>query len=88
VTDSVQTPHYTPARLLGLVALFRQAGYVGRRSNSTNVDAGYVYWQTADWLVARELAKSEWHQGGEYLRLTDRGVAIARGSFAAGGAAA
>lgn len=72
----------TPARREALRALIepdarRPRRRQGRRSNVTNVKFGYVYWQTADWLVANELAFIDLRRGAEALLLTARGLELA-----------
>lgn len=67
----------TDARRRGLEALLAVHPYAsGRRSNKTLV--GYVCWQTADWLIREGLA--EWTPGSyqTYLRLTGRGLELAK----------
>ncbi len=45
----------TPARRRGLAALAQAAPAPARVSNVTDVERGYVYWQTARWLVVQGL---------------------------------
>jgi hypothetical protein len=70
----------TPARRRGLHACFESVGYVARRSNATSAVLGHCYWQTADWLVAKDLAEKDRF---ECIRLTELGIEIAREEFAA-----
>jgi hypothetical protein len=67
----------TPARRRGFEVLVDQQnrGRLARESNVTSADLGAVYWQTAQWLVARDLAR--FPSGSTWLALTDRGVAFA-----------
>lgn len=74
----------TDARRRGLEALLTVHPHSARRSNETVIAAGYVYWQTADWLIREGLA--EWQPGSgqtclprTYLRLSDRGLELAEG---------
>lgn len=69
----------TDARRRGIEALLTvHPHFAGRRSNVTRVSKGYVYWQTADWLVRNGLAEWLPGSGRTYLRLTDRGVEVAQ----------
>jgi hypothetical protein len=62
----------TPARRGGLEALAARPT-AARRSNRTDWEHGYVYWQTADWLVDQDLARRTGHVGDDQLALTDTG---------------
>lgn len=69
----------TPARRRGLEVLAATHPYSGRYSNVT--EAGYrdlrvslVYWQTADWLVAQQLAEELLVDGERLLNLTPAGI--------------
>jgi hypothetical protein len=66
----------TDARRRGLLVAEGQQAEYGRSriSNVTDEAAGYVYWQTARWLVDEELAVVE----GEFLALTDAGRRLAQ----------
>ena len=67
----------TAARMRGLEALSRVYPGAGRISNVTDSRVGYVYWQTAGWLMEHELAYSP---GGEpSIMLTPRGVDVLNG---------
>ena len=67
----------TPARRRGFDVLVDQQeqGRLARESNVTDAAAGYVYWQTSKWLVARELAY--FPSGSTMLALTGRGRELA-----------
>jgi len=69
----------TGPRRRGLEALLAKYPDVGRRSNVTDAKLGYVYWQTADWLVAEGLAY--FPSGETILGLTAQGLKLARGRF-------
>lgn len=69
----------TPARLRALEVIAAQEakgpGVYARYSNETNLAAGTVYWQSADWLVKNELA---WYPSGStWLVLTEAGRTLA-----------
>lgn len=51
-----------------------------RISNVTDLERGFVYWQTADWLLGAGLAehpKGPGAYGRDQLRLTERGQRVA-----------
>jgi len=68
--------NFTQSRRRGLEALAYVSPRAGRRCNETNRILGYVYWQTADWLVEVGLARFR-DSGDVLLELTDRGRAEA-----------
>ena len=71
------TGRLTKPRARGLAALAGRYPGAGRISNVTDEAVGYVYWQTARWLIENELAFSP---GGEpSIMLTPRGVDVANG---------
>ncbi len=67
----------TPARWRAMQVMARadeEAGWTGAwRSNSTSLDAGLVYWQSADWLVDAGLATIDRWGGREVVCWTDLG---------------
>lgn len=65
----------TEARRRGLEVLLDRRG---RRSNETNRQVGYVYWQTADWLVENGYAEVIAGTAGYCLALTKKGRELAR----------
>lgn len=69
----------TPARLRALEVLAAQEakgpGVYARYSNETNLAAGTVYWQSADWLLKNELAV--YPSNSPYLALTEAGRTLA-----------
>lgn len=73
--DSLAGGHaaFTPARAAGFAVLVAQqaAGRYARESNCTDTNAGYVYWQTARWLVEQDLAY--FPSGSTWLALTAKG---------------
>ena len=74
------TSSLTATRRRGLAALLVAEGSErpARRSNTTLVAHGYVYWQTADWLIAAGFAVLDGRAGdGDHLRLTVEGRALA-----------
>lgn len=72
----------TPARRKALAALVQAAPGAARVSNETVIELGYVYWQSADWLLAEELARNAYGAGGlgwegvrpTHLFLTEKGA--------------
>lgn len=69
----------TAARRRGLEALLAVHPHSARRSNETVIAAGYVYWQTADWLIREGLAEWQPGSGRTYLHLSDCGLELAEG---------
>lgn len=68
----------TAARRAGLDALASVYPEYGRISNVTSPGVGYVYWQTANWLIEREFAYQP--DGGlAAIALTARGVDVVNG---------
>lgn len=67
------TPKLTPARRRALAALAQHDG-IGRYSNTTDPDAGTIYWQTADWLITHGYAT----RGPDFLTLTHAGRQLAQ----------
>lgn len=65
----------TRPRRQGLAVLLDWSPACVRRSNVTDLGAGYVYWQTADWLVAQGYAY--FPSGSDHLMLTPDGAALA-----------
>lgn len=67
----------TPPRRRGLAVLARFDGprspRTARVSNTTDAELGYVYWQTANWLVDEGLAY--YPTGSTLLALTNKGRA-------------
>lgn len=61
----------TKTRAKGLQILARWGRC--RRSNVTSEITGYLYWQTADWLVDCDYATT----AGEYIAITEDGRARA-----------
>jgi hypothetical protein len=68
----------TRARREGLRALATGPDPIARRSNETVVELQYVYWQSADWLLAQGLAELLPGSGGQYVQLTPAGARLAR----------
>ena len=65
----------TPARKRGLEVLARHHPKPVRRSNSTDSEAGYIYWQTVNWLVAGGFAYLD--ERSQAVKLSGRGLALA-----------
>lgn len=72
----------TDAQRCGLDALAAVYPGPARVSNVTDVELGYVYWQTARTLMALGLASSFYSgppEYAEYIELTPRGVDVVNG---------
>jgi len=78
VTVAVDGLRWTTPRSRAFATLARRHPEPGRRSNDNWHDGGYVYWQTADWLV--EVGLAEFPAGITFaeIRLTKAGVKHAR----------
>ena len=71
----------SPARRAALDALVAAHPGAARVSNETVVELGYVYWQSADWLLAEGLARNAYGDGRlgydgvrpTHLLLTEKG---------------
>lgn len=68
----------TKARRAGLDTLAAVYPEPGRVSNVTNPQLGYVYWQTAHWLIDNELAFEP--VGYPSIALTSRGIDVVNGA--------
>lgn len=78
-TDRGTDGRMTDPRRRALGVLREYPGPV-RISNVTDLKRGFVYWQTATWLVDAGLAEHparEGWRGSEYLHLTERGQRVA-----------
>lgn len=80
MTDTAPAMKLTPARRRALLVLADRHGNdrCARISNVTDEDAGYVYWQSAAWLVEAGLARpidgaTGW-PSSTYLRITQAGL--------------
>ena len=73
----------TPARrrALAVLAERHRHGRCARVSNTTDAEAGCLYWQSAEWLVAAGLAEPIGVEHGwpsnTYLRITPAGIVAA-----------
>lgn len=74
----VDTLRWTTPRSRAFVILAKRHPEPARRSNDTNQDVGYIYWQTADWLVEVGLAKLGTGVLYAEIRLTTAGERHAR----------
>lgn len=76
-------PKLTPARRRALEVLAdrHRKGRCARVSNTTDLDEGLLYWQSAEWLVAQGLAEPIGAELGwpsnTYLRITPAGIEAA-----------
>ena len=67
----------TPARRTALMVLYDFWPTLAHYSNRTDAEAGDVYWQSADRLVSKGLAKLEQDSGTPGVRITAAGKRLA-----------